>query len=294
MFVHNGYQHIASNVLVQVNIYKFTFIIKSNDFQLAIGPSLERMHGWWRVMLIYLAGGMAGSLSAALAYPTYFGCGASTGVFALLTAHFSNALFNWHKIKFTNYQILGFILFAMYSLVDSAVGIYRYDKSFLIRGKDIKKLFFRDNNGPTQGLGQVQVSHVGHLTGAVVGLLLGNVLLGLRNLSIYKTWMKPIWWFSLRMFLVFFIGMIFINIFYCRNLEDEIAEKFLMFDIDGDGIINEDELSITMSNHGEPIDDSDIMEIFPAFDLDGDGEIDLQEFQILFLFFSNMENDIMF
>ena len=91
------------------------------------------MHGWRRVMLIYLAGGMAGSLTASVAYPRLYLCGASAGVFALITAHFANAFFNWHKMNFTNNQILEFILFAAYSLVDNVVGIYRYDVFY--RGK---------------------------------------------------------------------------------------------------------------------------------------------------------------
>ena len=127
-----------------------------------------------------------------------------------------------------------------------------------------------------------------HLGGAVVGLLLGNVLLGLRNLRSYKTWKKTIWCYSLLVFLVFFIGITFINIFY---LEEHIAQSFRMFDTDGDGLINEDELRITINNHWEPIDDSEINEIITEADLDGDGEIDLKEFQIFFINFLQEEND---
>ena len=57
--------------------------------------------------------------------------------------------------------------------------------------------------------------------GAVVGFLLGNVLLRLSNLRSYKTWRKAIWWFSLFLFLVLFIGAILINIFYGGSIEDD-------------------------------------------------------------------------
>ena len=77
-------------------------------------------------MLIYLAGGIAGSLAAAVTYPRLYLCGASAGVFALITAHFANALFNWQETKFTWIKILGFILFAVDSLKDSVVGLYRF------------------------------------------------------------------------------------------------------------------------------------------------------------------------
>lgn len=46
MFVHNGYSHIVGNLLVQ----------------LFLGIPLEMVHRWWRVMLIYLSGVIAGSL----------------------------------------------------------------------------------------------------------------------------------------------------------------------------------------------------------------------------------------
>ena len=130
MFVHNGYIHIASNVIIQVFrvvIISFSFLLKLNDFQLVIGPSLEKMHGWWRVMLIYLAGVTTGCLTAAVAIPGHYLGGASTGVFALITAHFANAFFNWHEMKFTRikiFKILGFILFSVYSLKNSVVGLY--------------------------------------------------------------------------------------------------------------------------------------------------------------------------
>ena len=46
MFVHAGYLHLIGNVLGQ----------------LIIGIPLEMVHRWWRILLIYLLGGLAGSL----------------------------------------------------------------------------------------------------------------------------------------------------------------------------------------------------------------------------------------
>ena len=60
---------------------------------------------------------------------------------------------------------------------------------------------------------QAQVGVTGHITGAVVGFLLGNVLLRLRDLKSYNTWKKAIWWCSLVIFIELFLGAIFINIF---------------------------------------------------------------------------------
>ena len=64
-----------------------------------MGLTLEKMHAWWRVMLIYLAGGMAGSLTGTMVNPNLFICGASAGVSALTTAHLANALFNWQEMN---------------------------------------------------------------------------------------------------------------------------------------------------------------------------------------------------
>ena len=66
-----------------------------------------------------------------------------------------------------------------------------------------------------------------------------------------------------------------------RNLEDDIAKSFRMFDIDGDGLITEDELRTTMSNLGEPMNDSEVKAMIAEADLDGDGKINFKEFQIL-------------
>ena len=133
---------------------------------------------------------------------------------------------------------------------------------------------------------------MGHLTGAVVGLLLGNVFLKLRNLRSYKTWKKAIWWYSLLVFLLFFIGAIFMNIFSGHNLEDDIdfAKSFRTFDIDGDNLITVDEMMITMRNLGEPVNYSEVKEGIAEFDLDGDGKLNLKEFHSLFLKYIEEEN----
>ena len=117
----------------------------------------------------------------------------------------------------------------------------------------------------------------------MVGLLLGNVLLKLRNLGSYKTWKKAIWWYSLIMFLLLFIGVLFINIFYSNlEYEDDIARGFrILFDSDGDGLLTEDELRTAMSKDGEPTEDSVVNLMIASADLDEDGKINVKEFQNL-------------
>ena len=65
------------------------------------------------------------------------------------------------------------------------------------------------------------------------------------------------------------------------NIDEDIAESFKMFDRDGDGLITEDELHITMNNLGEPMNEDEVKAMIAEADLDGDGKINFKEFQLL-------------
>ena len=54
-----------------------------------------------------------------------------------------------------------------------------------------------------------------------------------------------------------------------------------MFDRDGDGLISEEELKLTMNNLGEPLTDREVRSMIEEADLDGDGRINFHEFQRL-------------
>ena len=51
--------------------------------------------GWWRVMLVYMFGILAGSLWTNLLIPGVFLSGASSGVYALVTAHLATVIMNY-------------------------------------------------------------------------------------------------------------------------------------------------------------------------------------------------------
>lgn len=55
--------------------------------QLLLGVPLEMAHKWWRVLLVYFCGVIAGSLASSLMDPNVYLAGASGGVYALITAH---------------------------------------------------------------------------------------------------------------------------------------------------------------------------------------------------------------
>ena len=65
------------------------------------------------------------------------------------------------------------------------------------------------------------------------------------------------------------------------NIDEHIAQSFKVFDRDGDGLITEDELKITMNNLGEPMNEVEVKAMIAEADLDGDGKINLKEFQRL-------------
>lgn len=63
-----------------------------------------------------------------------------------------------------------------------------------------------------------------------------------------------------------------------QNAEDEIREAFKVFDGDGNGYINRQELAVVMMNLGERIDSDEIHAMIEEADIDGDGLINYEEF----------------
>ena len=62
------------------------------------------------------------------------------------------------------------------------------------------------------------------------------------------------------------------------QVEEDVAHAFRVFDRDGDGLISEEELRLTMNNLGEPLTDQEVRSMIEEADLDGDGRINFQEF----------------
>ena len=108
--------------------------------------------------------------------------GASGGVYALICAHLANVIFNWSEMEFAALRLIAFLLLAS---VDTGVAIYyRYIEV------------------------NTQVGYVAHIAGAIVGLLLGIVVL--RNLRV-RRWERVVWWCSLLVFLGLFLAAIIGN-----------------------------------------------------------------------------------
>jgi rhomboid-related protein 1/2/3 len=59
---------------------------------LMLGIPLEMVHHWWRVLIVYLAGVVAGSLGTSVTDPYVYLAGASGGVYAIITAHLATII----------------------------------------------------------------------------------------------------------------------------------------------------------------------------------------------------------
>ena len=66
-----------------------------------------------------------------------------------------------------------------------------------------------------------------------------------------------------------------------NNAEDEIREAFRVFDSDGNGFINRQELRAVMMNLGEKLNEEEIECLIDDVDIDGDGQINYEEFYIM-------------
>lgn len=157
-----------------------------------LGIPLEMVHKWWRVVIIYFAGVVAGSLGTSVSDPSVSLAGASGGVYALIAAHVATIVMNWSEMEFAGLQLLVFIVI---TVVDVSQAVYN---RYYIETK-------------------TQIGYVAHLTGAIAGLLVGiNIL---RNLEV-QTWEKVVWWASFFTYIALMAALIFWNVFYPSYFPD--------------------------------------------------------------------------
>jgi rhomboid-related protein 1/2/3 len=67
--------------------YRVIHLVVNLLVQLLLGIPLEMVHHWWRVLIVYIAGVVAGSLATSVTDPYTRLAGASGGVYAVLLAH---------------------------------------------------------------------------------------------------------------------------------------------------------------------------------------------------------------
>ncbi|KAK9505636.1 hypothetical protein O3M35_009639 [Rhynocoris fuscipes] len=178
MFVHAGAAHILMNIGVQI----------------LLGLPLEMVHRWWRVLIIYIAGVIAGSLGTSVCDPQVFLAGASGGVYSLISAHLATIILNWSEMEFAFWQLV--ILLAL-CIADTGTAIYN-------------RYILEVNN---------QIGYEAHLAGAIAGLLVGIYVL--RNLEI-RSWEIKLWWAALIIYIILMATGIIIHIAFPSYFPSQI------------------------------------------------------------------------
>lgn len=172
MFVHIGYHHLVVNLIVL----------------LVLGLPLEMVHKSWRVLSIYFAGVLAGSLATSVIDPEIKLGGASGGVYAIITAHISTLILNWKQTAFAPYQMIVFLGITVLDL-----GAASYSRFISMSSS------------------HEQIGVVAHLAGAVAGICVGIDIL--RNLE-EDRWEVYFKWITLVIFVMIMGSMIIIEIAY--------------------------------------------------------------------------------
>lgn len=172
MFVHDDAFHIVANLFIQV----------------LLGIPLEYAHSSWRVMIVYLAGVLGGSLGTSVLRPKILLIGSSAGGYALLTACVSNFILNWNQMK---NRILYLMMFTVLLIFITLPTIVNHNE---------------------------KVSHVAHICGAIAGLLAGLVVL--KNFEV-ETFERKVKRCASLVFIALVLIAIFINLFHPSHFDDK-------------------------------------------------------------------------
>ena len=155
--------------------------------------------GWvgsLKVLIVYLAGVLAGSLGTSLSDPDTYIAGASGGVYALIAAHLATMTLNWAEdsqiriqkvVKKPITKIIRIAFIGILTLHDIVFAIY-------------VRVYDPEN----------RTGFMGHLCGALAGLTVGLFVLDNRRV---RSWEPVVQWFALFVFVAFVSFGIVWNIF---------------------------------------------------------------------------------
>ena len=138
-------------------------------------------HGGLRVGAVYSLAVVAASLSSSLFQPGTFLAGASGGVYALSTAHLASMLLNWREDSLIMRQRVR----NRQAAAPTFGKVVRIGRILLVSG-----ILAVDVLGSLLGEQKSSTSHLAHLVGAIVGLLVGLVLLRNRRVEYWQTWVR--------------------------------------------------------------------------------------------------------
>ncbi|CAG9770778.1 unnamed protein product [Ceutorhynchus assimilis] len=173
MFVHIGSVHIITNLIIQI----------------FLGLALELRNSWWRVLTVYTAGVVAGSLVTSIVDPRVYLAGASGGVYAIITSHLSNVIMNWSEMSFPAVQF--FVILLLIS-ADVATSIHNR--------------YFLGNQTP--------IGYAAHFGGALAGFLVGIWVL--KNVEPTEK-EKYLWWAAMVLYILLMGSAIMLNIFWKQH-----------------------------------------------------------------------------
>jgi len=158
--------------------------------QLLVGVFLEMEQEDWkgsfRVMAVYFSGVIAGSLGTSIVNPNTYVAGASGGIYALIAAHLSTMILNWKEdnaIKIRKVihkpmtKIIRIIFISFLTIHDFAIAIY---ETYVLK---------KDS----------QTGYIGHLCGAIAGILVGFFILKNRRVL---PWESTVQWICFTIFAI--------------------------------------------------------------------------------------------
>lgn len=163
-----------------LNFNSYNHLWNNLQLQVIIGGSLESVHGWKRVARIYLASVLGGTMFVTVLSNSSYSCGASGGLYGLIFSHAAAITLNWYEIDRPFLKLFCWIFF-----VATAVGQTIYEELIVGETSD--------------------VSHAGHLGGAVIGFLV--------SILAVKCFRKHRWGDSLQEICIGSLVTIFVFIF---------------------------------------------------------------------------------
>lgn len=185
MFVHIGIAHYVFNMIMQ----------------LLVGVFLEMEQEGWigslRVLAVYLAGVLAGSLGTSLTDPNTYVAGASGGVYSLIAAHLATVLINWSEDNTVKIRKVIHTPLTRTVRITFIVILTMHDVAIAVYSK-----YFSDAPNRT--------GFMGHLCGACAGLLVG--VFALQNRRVRK-WEPVMQWICLAIFMLLVTFAVVWNIF---------------------------------------------------------------------------------
>eukprot|EP00297_Palpitomonas_bilix_P009532 CAMPEP_0113879678 /NCGR_PEP_ID=MMETSP0780_2-20120614/7367_1 /TAXON_ID=652834 /ORGANISM="Palpitomonas bilix" /LENGTH=340 /DNA_ID=CAMNT_0000866277 /DNA_START=362 /DNA_END=1384 /DNA_ORIENTATION=+ /assembly_acc=CAM_ASM_000599 len=102
--LHAGIIHLGFNLLSQ----------------LRAAVPLEKEFGWWRILIVYMIGGIGGNLASAIFTPTSVSVGASSSLFAMLGLQLADLIINWAD---TDRPVRALIILVITIIISLALGL---------------------------------------------------------------------------------------------------------------------------------------------------------------------------